>query len=436
MKRVTAFGFDFILLAATLLLLCFGILFIYSSGVSALGGRSSGEFLRQLAWAGSGLLLLVGVILVNHARLRDTAVYLYGLSILLLLVTRFLGREVHGARSWLGVGDFGIQPSEFAKITTILLLAAYLSGIGKGVRELPRFLLGLAIVLLPVGLILLQPDMGTALVYFPIFLFMSFAAGARMRHLAYLVAAALGMVVLAVLPHYSRWLLGREAGLLAVLAGFGLARYILAALALVTALSAWGYWGFKRRYFFWILYVVSLIFLSNAGAMLINRVLKDYQIMRFIVFLDPQVDPQGAGWNLLQSVTAVGSGGFAGKGFLKGTQSHYQFLPQQSTDFIFSILAEEWGFLGGLLVFGLFLVILLRGVRIMYIARDDFGMFVAAGVVGMIFFHVVINLGMAMGIMPITGIPLFFLSYGGSSLWTALIGVGLLLDIYFRRYGH
>ncbi len=436
MKRVTAFGFDFILLAATLLLVAFGILFIYSSGVSVVGGRSSGEFLKQLAWAGTGLLLMVGVILLNHARLRDLAVYIYGLSILLLLLTRFLGREVHGARSWLGIGDFGIQPSEFTKISTILLLAAYLSGIGKGVRELPRFLLGLAIVLLPVGLILLQPDMGTALVYFPIFLFMCFAAGARLRHLAYLLFAGLGSVVLAVLPHYSRWLLGREAGLLATITGFGLAKYILAALVVVTALSAWGYWGFKRRYFFWILYGVSLVFVGLAGAMLINRVLKPYQIMRFIVFLDPQVDPQGAGWNLLQSVTAVGSGGLAGKGFLGGTQSHYQFLPQQSTDFIFSILAEEWGFLGGLLVFALFLVILLRGLRIMYIARDDFGMFVAAGVVGMIFFHVVINLGMAMGIMPITGIPLFFLSYGGSSLWTALIGVGLLLDIYFRRYGH
>jgi rod shape determining protein RodA len=435
-KRVTALGFDFILLAAALLLLGIGLLFIYSSGVSALGGRSSGEFIRQLAWAGLGLLLLVGVILVNHARLRDLAPYLYGLTILLLLATRFLGKEVHGARSWLGIGDFGIQPSEFAKITTILLLGTYLAGIGKGIRELPRFLLGLAIVLLPVGLILLQPDMGTALVYFPIFLFMSFAAGARIRHLAYLVAAGTGMVVLAVLPHYSRGLLGREVGLLAALTGFGLARYILAALAVIIALSAWGFWGFKRRYFYWILYVVSLAALSLAGAMLIDRVLKGYQIMRFIVFLDPQVDPQGAGWNLLQSVTAVGSGGFAGKGFLKGTQSHYQFQPQQSTDFIFSILAEEWGFLGGLLVFGLFLVILLRGVRIMYIARDDFGMHVAAGVVGMIFFHVVINIGMAMGIMPITGIPLFFLSYGGSSLWTALIGVGLLLDIYFRRYGH
>ncbi len=176
-KRVTALGFDFILLAAALLLLAIGILFIYSSGVSVVGGRSSGEFLKQLAWAGSGLLLLVGVILVNHTRLRGMAVYLYGLMILLLLVTRFVGREVHGARSWLGVGDFGIQPSEFAKITTILMLAVYLTGIGKGIRELPRFLLGLAIVLLPVGLILLQPDMGTALVYFPIFLFMSLRRG-------------------------------------------------------------------------------------------------------------------------------------------------------------------------------------------------------------------------------------------------------------------
>jgi rod shape determining protein RodA len=436
MKRVTVFGFDFFLLGAAVLLLAFGLLFIYSSGVNVAGSRSSGEFLRQLAWAGSGLLLMFGVILLNHGRLRDLSPYLYGAMTLLLILVRFVGREVHGARSWLGIGDLGIQPSEFAKITTLLLLATYFAGIGKGVRELPRLLLGLGIVILPMGLILLQPDMGTALVFIPIFLFMAFAAGARPRHLAYLLAAGIGMLVLAVLPHYNRWILGQEAGLAASLVGFGLAKYILAALGLITALSAWGYWGFKRQYFFWILYVVSLGFVWLCGAMLINRVLKDYQIMRFIVFLNPRVDPQGAGWNILQSVTAVGSGGFAGKGFLKGTQSHFQFLPQQSTDFVFSILAEEWGFLGGVFVFAMFLVILLRGIRIMYAARDDFGMYVAAGVVGMIFFHAVINIGMAMGIMPITGIPLFFLSYGGSSLWTGLIGIGLLLDIYLRRYAH
>jgi rod shape determining protein RodA len=135
-------------------------------------------------------------------------------------------------------------------------------------------------------------------------------------------------------------------------------------------------------------------------------------------------------------VTAVGSGGFWGKGFLQGTQSHYRFLPQQSTDFIFSIIAEEWGFFGGILVFTLFLIILLRGLRIAYTARDDFALYLASGILGMIGFHVVVNIGMAMGIMPITGIPLFFLSYGGSSLWTGLIAVGLLLNIHLRRYRH
>ncbi|GAH18675.1 unnamed protein product, partial [marine sediment metagenome] len=121
-------------------------------------------------------------------------------------------------------------------------------------------------------------------------------------------------------------------------------------------------------------------------------------------------------------------------GFLQGTQSHYRFLPQQSTDFIFSILAEEWGFAGGTLVFFLFLVIMIRGIRIAYTARDDYALYIGAGIVGMIFFHVAVNIGMAMGVMPITGIPLFFLSYGGSSLWTALIGIGLLLNIHLRRY--
>ena len=435
MKRVSLFAFDFILLAATLILLIVGILFVYSSGMSFTGMQLSNEYVKQLIWAGTGLLLMVGVIVIDYNRLRRLSAYLYGFSILLLLVTAFIGREVHGARSWIGIGEFGIQPSEFAKITTILFLASYLSSIGKGVRELPRFLLGLLIVVLPIGLIILQPDMGTALVYIPIFLFMAFIAGARLRHILYLLGAGLLTIILAVAPLYEQWIVGREETLLSMITDFQVARYFLAALLLITLLSAWGFWGFKRRYFYWILYISSLFAVATAGALLIVRVLREYQIMRFIVFLNPRIDPQGAGWNLIQSVTAVGSGGFAGKGFLQGTQSHYQFLPQQSTDFIFSILAEEWGFLGGVLVFALFLTILLRGIRILYIARDEFASCVGAGIVAMFFFHVVVNVGMAMGIMPITGIPLFFLSYGGSSLWTGLVCVGLLLNIYFRRYG-
>lgn len=435
MKRVSLFTFDFILLGATLLLMVVGILFVYSSGMSFAGMQLSNEYIKQLIWAGSGLVLMIGVIMVDYHRLRRVAVYLYAAMVLLLLVTPFIGREVHGARSWIGIGEVGIQPSEFAKITTILFLAGYFAGIGKGIRELPRFLLGLAVALLPVALILLQPDMGTALVFFPIFLFMAFISGARLRHIVYLTAAGFLTIILAVLPIYEQWIIGREATVLSMFTDFSMARYFLAALVLITLLAAWGFWGFKRKYFYWILYVASLLLVAEAGALLLVRALREYQIMRFIVFLNPRIDPQGAGWNLIQSVTAVGSGGFGGKGFLQGTQSHYQFLPQQSTDFIFSILAEEWGFLGGVLVFILFLIILLRGVRILYIARDDFATCVGAGIVAMFFFHVVVNVGMAMGIMPITGIPLFFLSYGGSSLWTGLICIGLLLNIYFRRYG-
>jgi rod shape determining protein RodA len=156
--------------------------------------------------------------------------------------------------------------------------------------------------------------------------------------------------------------------------------------------------------------------------------------MRLIVFLNPEVDPRGAGWNIIQSQTAIGSGGVMGKGFLQGTQSHYRYLPQQSTDFIFSIMAEEWGFVGAIAVFSLFGIILIRGLYIVSIAKDRFAVYIGSGVLGMIFFHFMINIGMAMGIMPVTGIPLFFLSYGGSSLWTALIGVGLIMSIYQHRY--
>ncbi len=158
--------------------------------------------------------------------------------------------------------------------------------------------------------------------------------------------------------------------------------------------------------------------------------------MRLIVFLDPSVDPLGSGWNIIQSITAIGSGGFSGLGFLQGTQSHYRFLPQQSTDFIFSILSEEWGFVGGLTVFSLYLVIMIRGIIIIRKTENRFGTLIATGIVSMFLFHFTVNVGMVMGIMPITGIPLLFLSYGGSSLWTALSATGLLMSINMRRLDH
>ena len=165
-------------------------------------------------------------------------------------------------------------------------------------------------------------------------------------------------------------------------------------------------------------------------------ILEPYQKTRVSSFLNPYLDPKGAGYNALQSMIAVGSGGLWGKGFLQGTQSHYRFLPQQSTDFIFSIFSEEWGFLGGVTVFTLYAILSLRMVRIMKTTSDPFGAYIATGLSAIFVFHFLVNVGMAMGVMPITGIPLIFMSYGGSSLLSAMTGIGILLSIYMRRFEH
>jgi rod shape determining protein RodA len=196
----------------------------------------------------------------------------------------------------------------------------------------------------------------------------------------------------------------------------------------------WGWLSFKKKYYFWIAFVSLLVSGALLASTLAHKALKEYQIMRLIVFLNPSVDPRGSGWNILQSITAIGSGGILGKGFLQGTQSHYRYLPQQSTDFIFSIIAEEWGFIGGFSVFALYYILLRRCTNLLKTANDSYAINIVAGIMGMIFFHFMLNAGMVMGIMPITGIPLFFLSYGGSSLWVIMISVGLLLGISARRY--
>jgi rod shape determining protein RodA len=207
-------------------------------------------------------------------------------------------------------------------------------------------------------------------------------------------------------------------------------------LLLIAAIAWFGYARYQKRYFYWIRYCACIFIVSLGGSFFFFFLLKQYQIMRLIVFMDPNVDPRGFGWQIIQSITAIGSGGAFGKGYLQGTQSHYRYLPEQSTDFIFSILSEEWGFAGGVFVFALFLIIFLRLVRIMQITSDSFGSYIVAGLVYMYAFHFIVNVGMTMGIMPITGIPLMFVSYGGSAVLSSMIGIGLALSIHVRRYTH
>jgi len=434
MRSRSLFSIDILILLCTLVLIVIGILFIYSSGITSTGVLYSNEYIKQIIWATTGLILMMVFAFLNYRLLRDFALYIYLFFVLLLIITLFFGETVNGARSWIGVWQLGIQPSEFCKIATILFLAKYLSENTNRIKDVRVFLIALGIILVPVGLILLQPDMGTALSYIPVFLIMTFIAGAKLRHVLFVFCMGLLTIILAILPTWETYLLDNPQGFFSILDDSLFIQGGLIVLGSILLLSGLGVYFFKRQYYYWIMYGDFLLFSGFGFSILAKKFLYDYQIMRLIVFLNPSIDPKGSGWNIIQSVTAVGSGGFWGKGFLKGTQSHYRYLPQQSTDFIFSVIAEEWGFVGAFIVFSLFLIIFIRALMIMVTARDSIGGYICGGILAVLFFHFLINVGMTMGIMPITGIPLIFLSYGGSSLWTGLISIGILMNIYLQRY--
>ena len=424
--------FDYALFVCVLLLTIIGIFFIYSSGVNSQKVLVSNEYIKQIFWAVSGIFLLFLVSLIDYRKIKRIIPWLYLALILVLIYTRLFGRYVNGAKSWIGIGGFGIQPSEFGKIVFILFLAWYLDK-SENVEPKKRFFISLVIMLVPMGLILLQPDLGTSSVYIPVFLIMCFFAGIPLRFLTLFLATGVLTVVITVLPIWESEIVQKDIAIVNILTEPNLRLFIIAVCSAITFLSLLGRLFFKKDYYYWIAFVFAIVTMSLILSIGAGKVLKDYQIKRLIVFLDPQTDPLGSGWNIIQSKIAIGSGNIFGQGFLQGTQSHYRFLPQQSTDFIFSILSEETGFVGGLVVFALYLTIILRGFSVIKSTTDVFGCYIASGVCAMIFYHFIVNVGMVMGIMPITGIPLLFLSYGGSSLWVAMMSIGLLESVRLRR---
>jgi rod shape determining protein RodA len=434
MKIRDLLGIDYAILFAALLLSVFGILFIYSSGINSSGVQVSGEYQRQIIFASFGFILAITLAMINYRRLYQLSLYFYIAIVILLIYTCLFGRMVSGARAWIGIGSFGIQPSEFAKITTILFLARYLDASSRSSNTFVRFIISCIIVFIPMGVVLIQPDFGTSLVFVPILLVMTFIAGISLRYVLFLVAFISLTGILTVLPLWQSYILKNALPALQILMNLRFVLVTIMALLIILAIALFGYVRYKKRYFYWIIYIMAIVILSMGVSFLSHRVLKDYQIMRLIVFLDPNIDPQGSGWHIIQSITAIGSGGLWGQGYLQGTQSHYRFLPQQSTDFIFSIFSEEWGMMGGILVFTLFLLMCIRLVRIMRITTDAFGAYITAGFAAMYVFHFLINVGMTMGIMPITGIPLMFMSYGGSAMLSAMAGVGLALSVNAHRY--
>jgi len=361
---------------------------------------------KQLIWIGTSAFLAL-VILIIDAKFFSTFSYvIYLLVIAMLIGVLLFGKEIAGSKSWFQIGSFSVQPAEFAKFATALALAKYLSKIDLNINRFSTKLNSAIIIFIPAVLILLQHDTGSALVFIALILV--------------LYREGLSGNIL---------LLGIFVSVLFILS-LVLNKFILIGLLAANAILIYYlYKGLRKK----VVWIVG-IFLLTAGYVYsvdyaFENILESHQKKRINVLLGKETDIRGAGYNIHQSKIAIGSGGFAGKGFLKGTQTKFDFVPEQSTDFIFCTVGEEWGFIGSFVTIILFLALLSRIVIIAERQRSSFSRIYGYGVASIIFFHFAINIGMTIGLFPVIGIPLPFISYGGSSLW----GFTILLFIFIKQ---
>ncbi len=392
--------FDFGIFIPCLLLICIGLAAIYSSTVHH--PTASGNFDKQLIWGIAAILVFFVTYSVPISSFKLISIPLYLLSLALLMAVLVMGRQISGAKSWLDLGSVGFQPSEMAKIGTILVIASFLSRNNTDIESFKDIIITLIIGLIPVGLILLEPDMGTALVFIGIILTMIFWKGISLFGL--FIVLSPGFVALSSL--------------------FGI-YYFVGALVIVSFAMLL----FRKDIFF-----SASIFALNLGAGFfadyMYNVLSPHQQNRIKSFIDPMADPLGAGYNAIQARVAIGSGGFWGKGFLAGNQTQLQFIPEQWTDFIYCVIGEELGFIGSFITLVLFLILFIKILKIASSAKDEFLSLVSIGILAVFFVHLMVNIGMTVGIMPVIGIPLPFVSYGGSSLMVNLFMLGIVANVY------
>lgn len=365
---------------------------------------------RQLMFIAASLVI-VAVINIIDMRFYETFAYLFfGLILVFLFLVPFIGKEVGGNKAWIGIGSFGVQPSEFAKFITALAVAKYIGSVGFRMDNFRNQAILFAIIGIPVILIQLQKDTGTALV-FTSFILVFYREGMSPFLLIVGICAAAIFILTLLIPN-QLYLHGS----------------ILLILILLIALG-------KKKIRRIVILVIGALIISGmieSVDYVVNNVLKPHQQNRVKVLVNPDIDPLGVGWNVTQSKIAIGSGGFIGKGFLKGTQTKFDFVPKQSTDFIFCTIGEEFGWIGSLVVIGLFVALLLRVIFLSERQKSRFARAYGYSVACILFFHFAINIGMTVGLFPVIGIPLPFFSYGGSSLWgfTILLFILLKLDAH------
>ncbi len=396
--------FDYITLFLVTILVCIGMLAIYSA--SSFTGTGGAEYFnRQALWAVLGFSIMISVGFLPAKTLQQISYSFYAFMIVTLIYVLFFGKVGKGAERWIAIGSVHFQPSEFAKLATIMAVSSFLSEKYADVNRLKYFSGAVGLILLPFLLIARQPDLGTAMVFLAIIIPLLYWAGLHWFYIFVIVTPLLTMLL-----------------------SFNFVAFLILMLLIVLVLIL----SRKKPI------VLVAVFLMNIIVGIVTPTiwgqLRPYQQQRIMTFMNPEKDPQGAGYQIIQSQVAIGSGGFWGKGYLKGSQTHLRFLPAQHTDFIFSVIGEEFGFFGvSIVLFFLFLLI----VRLIHLAstmKNGFASMTIIGIATVLGFHVFINIGMTIGLAPVTGLPLPFISYGGSFLLANLLMMGVVMNIAGKRF--
>ncbi|MCE5312578.1 MAG: rod shape-determining protein RodA [Nitrospiraceae bacterium] len=360
-------NFDWVTFGIIMSIALIGIATIYSATRLPVEGMDGGQpdfYLKQILWLLISVTVLFAVVLIDYVWFYRLAYIFYGIGLFLLIAVLIGGKSSLGAQRWLNLGFFTFQPSEFFRLSFIMAFSSYL--VNRNLYDRIPLSCVFMFGIIPLFLIVLQPDLGTAILLMSLFVILSIMRGLSKK-----------IITLAV--------------------------------------------------------IVSLISIPFLGHIFWEG-MKDYQKNRLVAFVDPEIDPSGIGYHINQSKVAIGSGSFFGKGYLKGTQGPLRFLPEKHTDFIFSVFSEEWGFIGSITLFSLYIVLFLRGLDTAKKAKDEFGKLVATGVVSMFFIYFLVNTGMTLGMMPVVGVPLPFMSYGGTALLSNFIAAGVLINIRTRRF--
>jgi len=396
--------FDRSLFFSTVLLALIGIAFVYSATAMPAATTEHGLYIKQFLWLA---LALAGGALAAAVPYRiyegKTSWLFYALGLMLLVLTLFIGHVGLGAQRWLGWGPVKFQPSELAKVAVVIVLANMLSQRRLDLSQLHSVFKPLLVAGIPFLLVLKQPDLGTSLCFIMVVFVMLYWAGLSTLHLFLLLTPVINVVTSFFFPAW---------GLFAAILAFVLYR---------SKLRLWP-----------LVLVVAVNLVVGIVTPMAWKHLQPYQRQRIATFVDPNADPYGAGYQIIQSKIAIGSGGVTGKGFLHGTQKGLEFLPEQHTDFIFSVVGEETGFLGAGFVTVLYMIFILRGVKVAQRARNRFGSLLAIGMTSIFLYHILVNVCMTVGLAPVTGLPLPLLSYGGTSLLSSFLQVGLIQNVAMR----